>query len=87
MKLAPVIKLDKRNMTTWQNFDDGAVTTNCDVIVFFLFMVNFQGPGRQIPDARSIKLTFSLKVTLYLTKAENRTKRSQIHTIALGKGF
>ena len=40
---------------------------------------NFDGEnfdGSRIPDARSTKLTFSLKVTCYLTKTENKTKKS-----------
>ena len=37
-------------------------------------MANTQPSGSQIPDAWSIKLTFSLIVTFYLTITENRTK-------------
>ena len=36
MKLGPVTKLDKRNMSTLKNFDDGVMSANCDVTVFFL---------------------------------------------------
>ena len=39
-------------------------------------MVNLEQSESWIPDALSVKLTFSLKVTFYLTKTENRTKKS-----------
>ena len=35
MKLGPKTKLDKRNLATSKNFDDGAMSRNCDVIVVF----------------------------------------------------
>ena len=40
-------------------------------------MANLQPPESRIPDAWSIKLTFSLIVTFYLTEPKNRTKKSQ----------
>ena len=43
---------------------------------FFQFMANLEQSGSQIPDAESAKLMFSLIVTFYLTKSENRTKKS-----------
>ena len=46
---------------------------------FFLFIANLQpsGPsGSRIPDACSVELIFSLLITFYLTKSENRTKTS-----------
>ena len=43
---------------------------------FFRFMVNLGQSGSRIPDAESVKLIFSLTVTFYLTKTENRTKKS-----------
>ena len=42
---------------------------------FFQVTVNLKQSGSQIPDAGSVKLTFSLIVTLYLTKTENKTKK------------
>ena len=52
---------------------------SCQKIVtslsFFQFMVNLEQSGNRIPHAQSVKLTFSLIVTFYLTKAENRTKK------------
>ena len=50
---------------------------NCDVTV------------RWIPDAWSVILTFSIIATFYLTKTENRTKKSLTqlsYYIALSKG-
>ena len=35
MKLGPVTKLDKRNKTTSNKFDDDAMSTICDLIVIF----------------------------------------------------
>ena len=35
MKLGPITKLDKRNTALSKNFDDGIMSTNCEVIVFF----------------------------------------------------
>ena len=35
MKPGPVTKIDKRNKTTSQKFDDDIMSTNCDVIVNF----------------------------------------------------
>ena len=66
--------------------------TSCQIIVtsfsFFLFMANFELSESQIPDVYSVKLTFSLTVRFYLTKTENRTKKSltQLSNIALSKG-
>ena len=54
--------------------------TSCRKIVtslsFFQFTANLEQSGSRIPDVESAKLMFSLKVTFYLTKTENRTKRS-----------
>ena len=53
-------------------------------LAFFLFMANLERSGRRIPEAWSTKLIpeawsteqLSLTVTFYLTKTENRTKKS-----------
>ena len=37
-------------------------------------MTNFEQSGSRIPEAESVKVTLSLRVTFYLTKTENRTK-------------
>ena len=42
----------------------------------FQFMANLEQSGNRIPDAQPVKLTFSLTVTFYLTKTENRTQKS-----------
>ena len=39
-------------------------------------MANLGQPKSQIPNVRSIKLTFLLIVTFYITKYENKTKES-----------
>ena len=76
MKLGPVTKFDKRNTTKSKKL----MMTSCQQFVtslpFFRFMANLEPSGSRIPDALSVKLTFSLKVTFYLTKTENRTKKS-----------
>ena len=43
---------------------------------FFQFMANLEQSGSRIPDAESVKLRFSSIVIFYLTKTENRTKKS-----------
>ena len=43
---------------------------------FFRSMANSKQSGSQIPDAQSVKLTFSLTVTFYLTESANITKKS-----------
>ena len=52
----------------------------------FQFMTNLEQSGSRVPEAWSLKLTFSLTVTFWLTKTENRAKKSLTHTIALSKG-
>ena len=42
---------------------------------FFQFMANLEQSESHIPDAQSVKLIFSLMVTFYFTKTENRTKK------------
>ena len=75
MKLGSVTKRDQRNKTTPKRFDDGVLSTNCDIIViFFRFMINLEQPGSRTPGALSVKRM--LIVTFYLTKTENRRKRS-----------
>ena len=76
MRVGPVTKTDKRNRARSKRSDDDVMSVNCDVIVFILFMVNFQPSGSRISVAWSIKLRFSLTVPIYLTKTENRTKKS-----------
>ena len=75
MKLGSVTELDKRNKTRSKKFDDDVMSADCDVIVIFRFMANLGQSGSRIPEALSVKLTFPLKVTFYLTKNQNRTKK------------
>ena len=53
--------------------------TSCKKIVtslpFFRFMTNLKQCGSRIPNAKSVKVIFSLTVTSYLTKTENITKK------------
>ena len=74
MKHGPVTKHEKRN--TSKKFDDDVMSANCDVILFSQFIANLKQSRKQIPNAWYIKLTFSLKIIFYLTKTENRTKKS-----------
>ena len=76
MKLGPATTLDKRQKTIIKYL----TMTSCQKIVtslsFFGFMANLEQSRTRIPDAKSVKLTFSVIVTFYLTKSENRTKKS-----------
>ena len=60
MKLGPVTKLYKRNKNIKK-----LTVTSCQQIVtslsFFQFMDNLESSRGRIPDAYSVKLTFSLK--------------------------
>ena len=76
VKLGPVTTLGKRTMTTLKKIDYNVMLAKCDVIGFFRFMANLHPSGSRIPDAWSIKHTFSLTVTFYFTKPKNRTKKS-----------
>ena len=53
-------------------------------------MTNLELSGSRIPDVCSVKLTFLLTATCYLTITENRnkklTKKYSSHTVALNKG-
>ena len=43
---------------------------------FFEFLTNLEQSGGRIPDTESAKVMFSVIVIFFLTKAENRTKKS-----------
>ena len=77
MKLRTITKRDKRNKMTLKKFDDDVMSRKCDVIIIFPIYVQF-GAIRELDSRRIVwkKLTFSLTVTFYLTKSENRTKKS-----------
>ena len=77
MKLGLVTKPNKKNTATSKKKKKAIMMTSCRKIVtsFFLFMANLQPSQSRIPDAWSIKLTFSIIITFYLTITENRTKK------------
>ena len=74
MKLGPVTNLDKRNTATSKKL----MMTSCQQMSLsnFWFMTNLEQSGSWIPDAWFVKLTFSLIITFYLTKIENRSEQS-----------
>ena len=45
-------------------------------LTFFKFLTNLEQSQSWIPEAWSVKLTLLLKVIAYLTKIENRIKKS-----------
>ena len=49
MKPRPVTKLDKRNITTSNKFDDDVMSENCNVIVIFRIFDQFEAVWR--PDS------------------------------------
>ena len=77
MKLGPVTRLDKRKTALSKK---KMMMASCQQIVtsipFSQFMANLEQSGSWILDAWSVKLTFSLIVTFYITITENRTKKS-----------
>ena len=76
MKLGPVAKLDKKIKTRTKKFSDDAMSSNCDVMSYDLFMTNSKQSGSRIADIYSVKLTFLLTLTLFLTKTKDRTNKS-----------
>ena len=92
MKLGPVAKRDKKNTVTSKKQQKMTITLCRQIVIslsFFGLMANLEQFGRRIPNAWYVKLTFSLAVTFYLRKTENRTKkfkRSSL-TISLKKGY
>ena len=72
MKYGSVTKLDKRNNV--KKNDAEVMSANYDVIVIFPIYGQFEAIRK--PDSgRTDCKTFSLTVTCYLTKTENRTKK------------
>ena len=63
MKLEPLTKLDKRNTSYTQTVAS---------LSFYRFVVNLEQSGSWIPDAWSVKLTFSLMVIFSLKKTEKK---------------
>ena len=57
MKLGPATKLNKKNKTASRNFDDDAMSANCDVIVFFPIYSQF-GATRKPDSSRIVCETY-----------------------------
>ena len=77
-KLGPVTKIHKRNITKSKKFDDEVMSENWDVVVIFSSFGQF-GVIRKPDSGRlSVELMFSLAITFYLTKTEDRRKKSLI---------
>ena len=69
MKLGPAIKVDKRSNGDVKKFNDYVISENCDVILLFPIYGQFAAIWKP-------NLHFSLTITFYLTKTENKTKKS-----------
>ena len=76
MKFGAVTKLDKKTTATAKKLTMTSSRQIVTSLSFFRFMTNLEQSGSQISDAWSVKLTFLLTETFYLTKTENRTKKS-----------
>ena len=72
MQHPPATKLDKRNKTTSKKLGNGVMSSNCDVIIIFRFLVDSEQSGGRILDGQPVKVILSL--TFYLTKTEKLTK-------------
>ena len=75
MKLGPVTKIDRETKQHQKNLR----MTSCWIIVtlflFFGFLANLEPSGGRIPGTESAEVMFSVTITFYLTKTENRTKK------------
>ena len=76
IKLGPVTKLYKRNKRMSKILMMTSVQKIVTSLQVFQFMANLEQSVSQILDAEFAKLMFSLIVTFYVTKTENRTKKS-----------
>ena len=76
MKLGPVTKLGKRNKATSKKYDVDVMSESSDVLSIFGFLANLEQSGGRIPDTESAKVMFSVIGTFFLTKTENKTKKS-----------
>ena len=76
MKLGPVTKLDKRNKIMSKKIDVGVMSQIMMSLSFFGFLVNLEKFEGRIPDTESAKVIFSVIRTFFLTKTENKTKKS-----------
>ena len=64
MKLGTVTKLDKRNKTTLEKFDNDVMSKNCDVIVIFRISGQFGAVQRPDPEHRFWKIYVFISKTL-----------------------
>ena len=78
MNLGQVTKRDKRNKTRSKKIEIDVMSENCDPIVIFWIFYQFVASRGLIPDEESVKFIFSVIVTFFLGKTENRTKKSLI---------
>ena len=69
-------KPNKRNTTTSKKIDNDVMSANCNVIVSFWIITHLEQSGSCILEEWSVILKFSLIITFYLKKTENRTKKS-----------
>ena len=75
MKLGSVTKIDQRNKTTSKNLVMTSFLKIVTSLSFFKFLTNLEQSGGRIPDTESAKIMFSITVTFFLRKTENRTKK------------
>ena len=74
MKLGPATKIEDRNKTTSKKFEDDVISAKQEVIVIFPIYGQFV-VIRMPPFERIVCKTFSLIVTSYLKKTENKTEK------------
>ena len=75
MKLGPLTQLAKKNKTTSKPFDDDVMLANVMSLSFLEFWPIWSSPEIGFR-TESAEVMFSVIVTFYLTKTENRTKKS-----------
>ena len=89
MKCRQVTKLDKRNKTTSNKFDDDAMSVNCDLIVIFPIYGQL-GAIRKPDSGRIVCKTYIIINSNLLSykklKTELKNLENSSHTIALRKG-
>ena len=74
--LGQSLNLTRETKLHQKKFDDDALSGNYDVIVIFLIYSLFGAIRKSDSGCKVYKLIFSLLVTFYLAKPENRTKMS-----------
>ena len=80
MKFGPVTKVDKKNKATSKKkkkIKNEVMLPNCYVIGIFPIYGQFGAIQKPNSGCIASKTMFSLTVTLYLTKTENRTEKYQ----------